>query len=582
MRKTKIICTIGPASEDTKTLEQMMEAGLNVARLNFSHGSYDEHRLRIQNIKQAAALSQRPVAVMLDTKGPEIRTGRLKEGKIRLEGGQDFVLTIRDVPGDDKTVQISYESLPSEVEKGNSILLADGLIHLLVEKTTDTDICCKVVNGGELGEKKGVNVPGVRIKLPFLSEKDKEDINFGIEQEVDFIAASFVRTAEDVLEIRRLLEKRDADIDIIAKIESQQGVDNLEDIIRVADGIMVARGDLGVEIPAEEVPLVQKNIIEKCSPAGKMVIIATQMLESMIINPRPTRAEVSDVANAIFDGADAIMLSGETAAGKYPVEVVQTMARIASRTEEVLSYQEILRRKRLQGNLTVTDAISFATCATAMNLNATAIITPTVTGHTPKMVAKYRPQAKIIAVTTIPRVLKKLALVWGVYPILIAETEGTDNLFAESVKASLESKYIDSGDLVVLTAGVPSGYPGGTNLLKVQVVGDILVQGVGIGKEPVSGRVKIIIYPEDMKKVEKGDIVVTGSADYSLVPYLDKIAALVAEEGGLTSNAAIMGLNANIAVVVGAKNATSILEDNMLVTIDVAHGQVYRGLARVR
>lgn len=582
MRKTKIICTVGPASEDTKTLEQMIQAGLNVARLNFSHGSYEEHRQRIENVRQAASISKHPIAIMLDTKGPEIRTGKLKDKKIMLQGGQDFILTTREVPGDEKSVQVSYHSLPAEVEKGNNILLADGLINLLVEETTETDIICKVVNGGELGERKGVNVPGVRIKLSFLSDKDREDINFGIDQQVDFIAASFVRTAEDVLEIRRLLEKRDADIDIIAKIESQQGVDNLEDIIKVADGIMVARGDLGVEIPAEEVPLVQKTIIEKCSPAGKMVIIATQMLESMIVNPRPTRAEVSDVANAIFDGADAIMCSGETAAGKYPVEVVQTMARVAGRAEESLSYQEILRQKRSQGNLSVTEAISYATCATAMNLSASAIITPTVTGHTPKMVAKFRPQAKIIGVTTIPRVLRKLALVWGVYPVLISETSGTDEMFAESVKASLESGYIESGDLVVLTAGVPSGFSGGTNLLKVHVVGDILVQGVGIGREPVSGRVKIVIYPEDMEKVENGDIVVTNSADCNLAPYLDKIVALVAEEGGLTSNAAIIGLNANIPVIVGAKNATTIMKDNMLVTIDIAHGQVYSGLARVR
>ncbi|WP_276662932.1 pyruvate kinase, partial [Syntrophomonas wolfei] len=469
-----------------------------------------------------------------------------------------------------------------EVEKGNSILLADGLINLQVLETSDTDIICQVVNGGELGERKGINVPGARINMPFLSEKDKEDINFGIEQEVDFIAASFVRTADDVLEIRRLLERRDADIDIIAKIESQQGVENLEDIIKVADGIMVARGDLGVEIPAEEVPLVQKNIIEKCSPRGKMVIIATQMLDSMIVNPRPTRAEVSDVANAIFDGADAIMLSGETAAGKYPVEVVKTMARIAGRAEEVLPYQEILRQRRLQGELSITDAISFATCATAMNLNASAIITPTVTGLTARMVAKYRPQASIVAVTTEERILNKLALVWGVYPLLIPETSGTDELFEESIKAALGSAYINNGDLVILTAGVPIGSPGGTNLLKVHVVGRILAQGMGIGKDPVTGRVRIVVYPEDMEKIKDGDIVVTTSADCALAPHLPRIAALVAEEGGLTSNAAIMGLNANIPVIVGARNATGLLEDDMLVTLDTPHGRVYQGIARVR
>jgi len=312
------------------------------------------------------------------------------------------------------------------------------------------------------------------------------------------------------------------------------------------------------------------------------VIIATQMLDSMILNPRPTRAEVSDVANAIFDGADAIMLSGETAAGKYPVEVVKTMARIAGRAEEVLPYQEILRQRRLQGELSITDAISFATCATAMNLNASAIITPTVTGLTARMVAKYRPQASIVAVTTEERILNKLALVWGVYPLLIPETSGTDELFEESIKAALGSAYINNGDLVILTAGVPIGSPGGTNLLKVHVVGRILAQGMGIGKDPVTGRVRIVVYPEDMEKIKDGDIVVTTSADCALAPHLPRIAALVAEEGGLTSNAAIMGLNANIPVIVGARNATGLLEDDMLVTLDTPHGRVYQGIARVR
>ncbi len=582
MRKTKIICTIGPASEQVEQLLLMIEGGMNIARLNFSHGNYEEHRMRIQNIREARRIAQAPVAIMLDTKGPEIRTGLLKGGKVQLVTGQRFVLTTRQVEGDENQVQISYEGLPREVEKGNSILLADGLINLQVLDTDDTEIICQVINGGELGERKGINVPGTRVNMPFLSEKDKEDINFGIKQKVDFIAASFVRSADDLLQIRRILERQDADIDIIAKIESQQGVENLDDIIRVADGIMVARGDLGVEIPAEEVPLVQKNIIEKCSPQGKMVIIATQMLDSMMLNPRPTRAEVSDVANAIFDGADAIMLSGETAAGRYPVEVVRTMSRIARRTEEALPYQEILRQRRLQGELSITEAISFATCATALNLDASAIITPTVTGLTAKMVAKYRPPANIIAVTTQERILHKLALVWGVYPLLISETAGTDELFEESTKVALESSYIHHGDLVVLTAGVPIGSPGGTNLLKVHIVGQILAQGMGIGKRPVTGRVRIVIYPEDMQKIQDGDIVVTTSADCALAPHLPRIAALVAEEGGLTSNAAIMGLNADIPVIVGSRNATSLLADDMLVTLDTPHGRVYQGITRVR
>lgn len=581
MRKTKIICTIGPASEDKDTIMKMMENGMNVSRLNFSHGSHEEHKNRIATIRKAADELDKAVAIMLDTRGPEIRTRKLKEGKINLFTGQKFILTTRPVSGDEHEVGVNYPHLPAEVKKDDTILLADGLINLLVKDSTDTDIICTVINGGELGEKKGVNVPGVPIDLPFLSEKDIDDINFGIDQEVDFIAASFVRSAEDVLEIRRILEERQADIDIIAKIESQGGVDNLEDIIKIADGVMVARGDLGVEIPPEEVPLVQKLLIEKCNHMGKVVITATQMLDSMINNPRPTRAEVSDVANAIFDGADAIMLSGETAAGKYPVEAVETMSRIAARAEQALPYEDILRRKSLQGNLSVTDAISYATCSTATNLGVDTIISATRTGTTARNVAKYRPRANIIAVTPDPRILHKLALVWGVYPVLAQETVGTDELMDESLRRCLEVNYISHGDMVVLTAGSPAGFSGGTNLLKVHVVGDIIVKGMGIGSGPVSGKVKVVLDDDDLADIEDGDIVVTRFADASLAPYLGRIQALIAEEGGLTSNAAIMGLQAGIQVVVGAKDASSILEDGMMITIDTPHGRIYGGRAKV-
>lgn len=580
MRKTKIIATIGPASEQVDTIKKMLAAGMNVARLNFSHGAHEEHRQRIENLRQGARESGKLLAIMLDTKGPEIRTGRLASGPVRLEAGQRFVLTSRDVPGSSQEVQISYPALPQEVTPGTAILLADGLISLKVEETTSTDIVCQVMNGGELGERKGINVPGVRINMPFMNDKDREDILFGIEMGVDYIAASFVRSADDVLEIRRILEQEGADIDIIAKIESQEGVNNLDDIIQVVDGVMVARGDLGVEIPAEEVPLVQKLLVDKCTAAGKPVIIATQMLDSMINNPRPTRAEVSDVANAIFDGADAIMLSGETAAGKYPVEVVETMARIASRAEEALPYADMLRRRWTRQGLTVTDAISYATCATAANLEASAIITATRTGQTAKMVAKYRPQASIVAATPNEKTVRKLALVWGVYPVLIKDVPGTDDLFEESIRAALEGTYIENGDLVVLTAGVPTGRSGATNLMKVHIVGEILVQGMGIGSEVAKGPVRIIDYTGDFSHIQPGDIVVTHSADSGLAPYLSIIGALIAEEGGLTSNAAIMGLNARIPVIVGATDAVSKLRDGMLVTVDTPRGRVYRGLAR--
>jgi len=584
MKKTKIICTIGPSSESVDNLEKMIDMGMNVTRLNFSHGTYSEHQLRINNIRKASQSKGKPVAIMLDTRGPEIRTGKLKAGKINLQAGQRLILTNREVEGNEEEVQISYYNLPREVEKGTTILLSDGIINLMVESTTETDIVCKVMNPGELGEKKGVNVPGVRINLPFMSEKDREDILFGIKNKVDFIAASFVRTAEDVLEIRRILEEQDADIDIIAKIESQQGVDNLESIIKVADGIMVARGDLGVEIPVEEVPLVQKMIIEKCSQSGKIVIIATQMLDSMINNPRPTRAEVSDVANAIFESADAIMLSGETAAGKYPLEVVKTMAKIAKRAEEAFPYQEVLRQRRLLRSMSVTDAISYATCATAANLGAAAIIPITRTGQTAKMVAKYRPQSTIVAATSEPEILRKLAMVWGVNPVLIDETPETvttDDLLNNSIQKALEAELIKNGDLIVLTAGFPTGFSGGTNLLKVHTVGDILVEGMGIGRKSVKGKVVLVLHSEDLKKVKPGDIVVTRSADHSFAGYLDQIAALIAEEGGLTSDAAILGLNSDTPVIVGARDATSVLMDGMLVTVDTEHGKVYKGLAKV-
>ncbi|NLU47624.1 MAG: pyruvate kinase [Syntrophomonadaceae bacterium] len=580
LRKTKIIATIGPASEEVETLKKMLEADMNVARLNFSHGSHEEHRRRIENLRQAAREAGKLLAIMLDTKGPEIRTGRLASGPVKLEAGQRFVLTNREVPGDNQEVQVSYAPLPQEVTPGTTILLADGLISLKVVETTSTDIVCQVMSGGELGERKGINVPGVRINMPFLNDKDRDDILFGIKMGVDYIAASFVRTAEDVLEIRRILEQEGAAIDIIAKIESQEGVNNLDDIIQVVDGIMVARGDLGVEIPAEEVPLVQKLLVDKCTSAGKPVIIATQMLDSMINNPRPTRAEVSDVANAIFDGADAIMLSGETAAGKYPVEVVETMARIAYRAEQALPYADILRRKRTRENPSVTDAISYATCATASNLGASAIITATRTGQTARMVAKYRPQAAIVAATPDEKTVRKLALVWGVYPVLIDDVSGTDDLFEEAVRAALAANYIKNGDLVVLTAGVPTGRSGATNLMKVHIVGEILVQGMGIGSEVAKGPVRIIHGEGDINRIQPGDIVVTYSADSYLGPYLSSIGALIAEEGGLTSNAAIMGLNARIPVIVGARDAMRKLQDGMLVTVDTPRGKVYRGLAR--
>lgn len=470
MRKTKIICTIGPASNNPEIFRLLLGYGLNVARLNFSHGTHEEHGKVIDMIKSVREMESAAVGIMLDTKGPEIRTGKVKGDSVELTEGQEFILTTEDIIGDNRICSISYEGLPQDVKKGDIILIDDGLIALKVQDVSANKIKCFVENGGILGNNKGVNVPGVKVNLPAITEKDISDILFGIEKGVDFIAASFIRKASDVKEIRELLKAHGGSyIKIISKIETREGVENIDEIIEVSDGVMVARGDLGVEIAAEEVPIVQKSIIKKCNEAGKIVITATQMLDSMIRNPRPTRAEVADVANAIFDGTDAIMLSGETAAGKYPIESLKMMARIAARTEEAIDYEKLLREKHCY-HATVTDAISHATCTTAQDLGATAVITATKSGLTARMVSKYRPNAPIIAVTYDPIVMRQLSLVWGVYPVITKAVSSTDEMIEEAVKTALASGFVKEGDIVVITAGVPVDQSGTTNLIKVHVV----------------------------------------------------------------------------------------------------------------
>jgi pyruvate kinase len=471
MRKTKIVCTIGPSSESLENTKKLIMAGMNVARLNFSHGDFEEHGRRIKNIREASRELNKTVAILLDTKGPEIRTGKLAVEPIELVQDEYITLTTEEILGDKDRISITYKDLPSDVQPGSTILIDDGLIGLTVVEVEGTEIKCRIVNGGTIKSKKGVNVPGVAISLPGITEKDANDIVFGIEQGIDFIAASFVRKASDVKEIRELLAKHNAEhIQIISKIENQQGVDNLDEILEASDGLMVARGDLGVEIPAEEVPLVQKRMIEKCNVAGKPVITATQMLDSMQRNPRPTRAEASDVANAIFDGTDAIMLSGETAAGKYPVESVLTMSRIAEKAESALNYREIFLKQRIAQETTITEAISQSVAISALDLNAKAIISSTESGHTARMVSKYRPEAPIIAVTTQERTLRRLALTWGVTPVPGKTATSTDEMFENSLKGGLQSGLVKPGDLVVITAGVPLGQSGSTNLVKVSQI----------------------------------------------------------------------------------------------------------------
>lgn len=582
MRKTKIVCTIGPASDSIEIMREMIKAGMDVARLNFSHGTHEEHRERIIKLRKAAAELGSNLAIMLDTKGPEIRTGYLEGGKAILVEGSRVVLTTEEIKGNEHRISVTYKKLPQVVQPGNTILLNDGLLCLKVLDTRENEVECEVVVGGELRDQKGVTLPGVAVDLPSLTDKDVEDINFGIDHEVDFIAASFIRRAADVIAIRRILESRDADINIIAKIESEEGVNNLNEIIKVSDGIMVARGDLGVVMPPEEVPLIQKKIIEQCNRAGKPVITATQMLESMVHSPRPTRAEASDVANAIIDGSDAVMLSAESAAGRYPVEAVKMMARIAERTEQALDYDRLLQKRGNNLPRTITDAISHATCTTAHDLGAAAIITSTKSGFTARMVSKYRPRAPIIAVTPSERVCRKLSLVWGVQPLLAPRFESTDEMMKEAVEAALAKGLIKCGDLVVITAGVPVGVPGTTNLLKVHIVGEVLARGTGVGNRAVIGKVRICKKPEEaLEKVQTGDILVTAATDRDYIPAMRKAGAIVTEEGGLTSHAAIVGLNLGIPVVVGVEGATELLEDGAIVTVDSMRGLIYRGVTTV-
>ena len=463
IKKTKIVCTLGPVSENEETLRELIKNGLNVCRLNFSHGSHEEHKGRMDLVKKLREELNMPTAILLDTKGPEIRTGKFDAPEVLLEEGQTFTITMKDVMGNKEMCTVSYKGLANDVKAGDTILIDDGLVGLTVKEINGDDIVCEVQNSGIVKNHKGVNVPGVKVNLPAITEKDRSDIEFGIEQGIDFIAASFVRKVSDVLAIREILEENNAThIKIISKIENQEGVDNLDEIIEVSDGIMVARGDLGVEIPTEEIPVVQKLMIKKCNEAGKPVITATQMLDSMIRNPRPTRAEVTDVANAIYDGTDAIMLSGETAAGKYPVEAVKTMATIAKRAEETMRN----RRTKINKSKNVTDAISYATCTTAMDLDARAILSSTASGHTARMVSKFRPDCPIIATTSDESVRRQLSLTWGVLPVMRNKSANTDQVIVNSIEAAKTAEYVNENDIVVITAGGSET----TNLIKVETV----------------------------------------------------------------------------------------------------------------
>lgn len=583
MRKTKIVCTIGPASEDPVILEKLMKAGMNVARLNFSHGDFAEHQARIDNLREVSARLEKNVAILLDTKGPEIRTHTMAGGAINLEKGQDLIVSAEEVEGTTEKISVTYAGLSDDLEPGKKILLDDGLIELEVLEIQGKDLRTRVLNNGELKNKKGVNLPNVSVNLPGITDKDAADIEFGIKQGVDFIAASFVRRASDVLEIRELLEKHGAeDIQIVPKIENQEGIDNIDSILEVSDGLMVARGDLGVEIPPEDVPLAQKELIKKCNTLAKPVITATQMLDSMQRNPRPTRAEASDVANAIFDGTDAIMLSGETAAGDYPVESVQTMSNIARKTETALKYKNILSQRTKESRVSITNSISQAVSHTAFNLNAAAILSATESGNTARIVSKYRPESPIIAVSSNPGVVRKLALVWGVKAIHGAAAKTTDEMLDITVTEALKSGRVEHGDLVVITAGVPVGESGTTNIMKVHVIGEVAAKGQGIGRKTASGKVVIAKNAEEAKqKMVPGAILITYGTDKDMMPAFEHASSVITEEGGLTSHAAVVGLTLGIPVIVGVDQATDLFEDGEEITVDGARGDIYRGHASV-
>ncbi|WP_058303376.1 pyruvate kinase [Gorillibacterium timonense] len=583
MRKTKIVCTIGPSSESEEMLSKLIGAGMNVMRLNFSHGDFEEHGNRIINLRNACKKLNKSVSILLDTKGPEIRTGKLKEEPIELVTDETLTLTTEEILGDKNRISVTYTDLPKDVEVGSTILIDDGLIGLEVTGVQGTEIICRIVNGGTIKSKKGVNVPNVKISLPGITEKDANDIIFGIEQGIDFIAASFVRKASDVLEIRELLEKHNAThIQIISKIESQEGVDNLDEIIEVSDGIMVARGDLGVEIPAEEVPHVQKEIIRKCNALGKPVITATQMLDSMQRNPRPTRAEANDVANAILDGTDAVMLSGESAAGKYPTESVATMARIAERAEQALEHREIFLKRAGQQQTTVTEAISQAVANSALDLNAKAIVTITETGYTARMVSKYRPAAPVIAYTTNDKIFRRLNLVWGVFPVLGELAGSTDEMVETALDAARKQGHVNLGDLVIVAAGVPVGGSGSTNLIKINHVGELIAKAQGIGSQSATGKIVIANNAKEaLEKVTEGSILVAPGTDKDYMPAFEKAAGVITVAGGITSHAAVVGLNLSKPVIIGVENALSLFKDGQEVSLYAEQGFIYSGKAEV-
>ncbi len=575
IRKTKIVCTMGPNLFEKHLIAPLMKAGMNVARFNFSHGTYETHQHYYDEVCRIRDELGLPIATMLDTKGPEIRVRSFKNGRVTLQNGQLFTLTTDEVEGDEERVSITYKELPQDIAVGSSILIDDGLIGMQVERIDGADIVCRVLNGGVVSNNKGVNIPNAHLSMPFISEKDHQDILFAIKNGYDFIAASFTRCADDIMQIRHILQENNCHtINIIAKIENMEGVENIDEILRVVDGVMVARGDLGVEVPLEDVPSLQKKLIQRGIAAGKPVITATQMLDSMIKNPRPTRAEATDVANAIYDGTSAIMLSGESAVGAYPVEAVETMVRIALRAEADMDYIRRFSRDT-SASTDVTNAISHATVTSAHDLNASAIITVTKSGSTARILSRYRPACVIVGCTTEKHVWRQLALSWGTVPLMIAEESNTDDLFEHAVDAAVKNGLVHDGELVVLTAGVPLGISGTTNLMKVHVVGHLLSRGLGLhGGKVVAPLCVIRNLEKDAKNFNTGDVIVCHQTTREMFSMLRKSSAIVLEDDNPEGHGAIAGMSLDIPVIIGAKNATNILKSGAVVTVDGEKGTV--------
>lgn len=581
MNKTKVIATLGPRSQTVDQLVAFIKAGMNVARINLSHGNRESHRQLIQLVKEARKKAGTDTAILLDTRGPEMRVQELTEG-IDLVEGQELIISPTPSDGTGNRIGVNYPGFADDVTVGCSVLLDDGKITLEVTAITGRDVKTKVLVSGHLTSRKRVALPGMVVNLPSLSEEDEADIVFGVEQGVDFIATSFVRQADDVWAVRKIIEAGGGQQAIIAKIENRQGVENISEILKAAEGLMVARGDLGVEMPAEEVPVIQKRLIKAANLVGKPVITATQMLESMITNPSPTRAEASDVTNAIFDGTDAVMLSAETAVGQNPLDAIRFLTRCARISEASLDYENILAAGLRHRRAVVTDAISYASCATAADLEAAAIIATTSSGSTARMVARYRPKAPIIAVSPNIVAIRQLQLIRGVVPLLSAPASSMDEQLDMSIHAATQARLVKNGDLVVITAGLPIQTRGTTNMLKVHTVADVCFTGQGIGSMMTDGQVRIINTVADWADLPEDAIVVLTATDLSMLDYLTHVRGIIAEQPGLTSHAAIIGRELEIPVICNVTNATKLFENGQTVTIDGSTGQICYGSLRGR